>query len=164
MAWAAASRVDRVDGAGEQHRVARLAGPQAQRDGQMRLAQADAADEHDVAGRLHEPQPEQVHDLFAVDLFGPGPVEGVEGFFHREAGQFDAPGDGALAAQRGFALDEAREQRLVIPLPLGGPLDEVRVVFADERQAQRIQIVAEGVEVDFGGSFHYSVSFSRWRS
>ena len=61
-------RVDRVDGAGEQHRVVRLAGPQAERDGQMRLAQADAADEHDVAGRLHEPQPDELAEQIIENL------------------------------------------------------------------------------------------------
>ena len=100
-------RVDRVHGAGEQHRVAFFASAQAERDSQMRLAEADAADEHDVAGRLDEPQPEQVHDLLAVDLFGPGPVEPVEGFLDGEAGQADASGDGAVAAPGGLAFDEA---------------------------------------------------------
>ena len=130
----------------------------------MRFAEADAADEHDVAGRFDELQAEQVHHLVAVDLFGPGPVERIEGLLDGEAGEADASGDGAVAAPGRFALDESGEQGQVVPLLLGGGLDEVRVVFADEGELDGVEIGVEGVEVDFGRTGHGVFSGSRWRS
>ena len=156
--------VDHVDGAGEQHRVAFFAGAQAQGDGQVRLAKSDAAYQHDVAGLFDELQAEQVHHLLPIDLFGPGPVEPIEGLFDGEAGEADAPGDGAVAAPGGLALDETGEQGQVVPLLFGGGLDEVGVVFAHERQLDGVEVGVEGVEVDFGRSFHGVFSGSRWRS
>ena len=86
----------------------------------MRLPEADPADEDDVAGLLDEVQAEQVHHLLAVELFRPGPVEGIEGFVDGEAGEADAPSDGAVAALSGLAFDEAGKQGQVVPLVLGG--------------------------------------------
>ena len=80
----------------------------------------DAAYQHHVAGLFDELQPEQVHHLLSIDLFGPGPVEPIEGLFDGEAGEADAPGDGAVAAPGGLALDETGEQGQVVPLLFGG--------------------------------------------
>jgi len=44
--------------------------------------------------------------LGAVDFFGPVPTELFEGFEDREAGFFDASGNGALAALVDLALDQ----------------------------------------------------------
>ena len=157
-------RVDDVDGAGEEHRVAFLAGAQAERDGQVRFPKADSTDEDDVAGLFDELQPEQVHHLLAVDLFRPGPVEGIKGFLDGEAGEADAPGDGAVATLGGLAFDQPGEQRQVVPLLVGGGGDERVIVFADEGELQGVEVGMEGIEVDFGRSFHGFFSGSRWRS
>lgn len=49
-------RVDEIDGGGEQHRIAALAGGAAQRHTQVRLAQANPSDEDDVGFVLDEAQ------------------------------------------------------------------------------------------------------------
>ena len=49
MAWAAASRIDDIDGAGEERRLTLEAGGVRQGDGQVGLAHADPAEQDDVA-------------------------------------------------------------------------------------------------------------------
>ena len=156
--------VDDVDGAGEQHGVALFAGTPGECDGQVRLPQADPADEDDVAGLLDEVQAEQVHHLLSVDPFRPGPVEGIEGFVDGESGEADAPGDGAVAALGGLAFEKAGEQGQMVPLVLGGGGDELVIVFAHEGELQGVEVGVEGIEVDCGQSFHGVFSVSRWRS
>src|SRR5262249_61192353 len=99
-------RVDDVDGGGEEHGVSTNAGGMAKRNGDVRLAEADGADEDDVGLTFNEGQPEQVLDLRAVDLLGPAPLKILERLEHGEARVFDAPLDGAVLAQGGFAFDE----------------------------------------------------------
>ena len=65
-------------------------------------------------------------------FFGPDPVEGIEGFLHGEAGEADAPGDGAVAAPGGLAFQQSGEQGQVVPLLLRGGLHELGIVFAHE--------------------------------
>ena len=67
---------------------------------QVRLAQPDPADEHDVGGLFDEAKPEQVLDLELIDLLRPGPVERFEGFLHRESGETDAPLDRVTSAPK----------------------------------------------------------------
>ena len=86
--------------------AALLAGGVAQGGGEMGFAEADAAQEDDVGFFLDELEAEEVLDLEAVDFLGPVPAELFEGLDDGEAGGFDAPLDGALAAQGGFAFDE----------------------------------------------------------
>src|ERR1700674_6036681 len=88
--------VDNVHGSGEQHRVPIQAGGVAESDRQMRFAEADVADQDDVGLGCDEGETEQVLDLWAVDLFGPTPLEVVEGFEHREVGVLDASLDAAV--------------------------------------------------------------------
>src|SRR5262249_40164438 len=61
------------------------------------------------AETFNEGQPEQVLDLRAVDLLGPAPLKILERLEHGEARVFDAPLDGAVLAQSGFAFDELRQ-------------------------------------------------------
>ena len=96
----------------------------------MGLAEPDAADEHDVGGVVEEAQAEEVLDLEAVDLVGPGPVEGIERFFHGESGESDARFNGTVASQVGLALDESFEHGEVVGLLLGGTAHDVGVVLA----------------------------------
>ena len=48
----------------------------------------------------------QVLDLQAIDLLGPVPLELLEGFQHREAGELDAALDAALLTPMGLAFNE----------------------------------------------------------
>ena len=90
----------------------------------MGLAQTDAADEDHVDLLFDEGEAEQVLDLGAVDLLGPGPVELFEGLEHREAGELDAPSDAALLAPVRLAFDQSAEEVDVGPLLGGGLLRE----------------------------------------
>ena len=139
--------VDGVNGAGEQHGVATLARLQAEGCDQMGLAEPDAADEHDVGGVVEEAQAEEVLDLEAVDVLGPGPIEGIEGFLHGESGESDAPFDGAVASQVGLALDESFEHGEVVGLLFGGTSHDVGVVLADEGELEDVEMGVEGIEV-----------------
>lgn len=78
-------------------------------DAEMAFAQDDVADEDDVGFVLDEAQTEQVLNLGPVDFLRPGPVELVECFDHREAGQPDSALDAAIFAPVGLALDQARQ-------------------------------------------------------
>ena len=103
--------VDDVDGVGEEHVHALLAGGVAEGGGEVGLAESDGAEQDDVGVIPDELEAEEILDLKAVDLFGPVPAEGVEGLDDGEAGALDAAGDGAVGAQVGFALDELGEVR-----------------------------------------------------
>ena len=56
----------------------------AQSDRQVGFAKADVTDQDDIGLGCDEGQTEQVLDLRAVDLFGPTPLEVIEGFEHGE--------------------------------------------------------------------------------
>jgi hypothetical protein len=62
--------VDDVDGGDEAHRVAGGAGGMAEGGRQMRLTQANPADENHVGAGFDEAQAEEVLNLGAVDLLG----------------------------------------------------------------------------------------------
>src|SRR4029077_16531581 len=98
--------IDDVHCRGEEHGVSIQAGGVAQSDRQMSLADADAADQDDVSLGCDEGQTEQVLDLWAVDLFGPTPLEVIEGFEHGEARILDPPLNAAVLAHRGLALNQ----------------------------------------------------------
>ena len=88
---------------------------------QVRLAQPDPSDEHDVGGVLDEAKPEQVLDLELIDFLRPGPVERFEGFLHRESSESDAPFDRAVSSSVGLAVDELFEEH-ARPAGLGSQL------------------------------------------
>ena len=100
--------------------MALLAGGVTQRGGEVGFAEADQAEEDDVGFVLDELETEEVLDLEAVDFLGPVPAEGVEGFNDGEAGGLEAPGDGAVGAQGGFAFDELGEVVEVSDRVFGG--------------------------------------------
>ena len=81
---------------------------------------------------MDELEAEEVLDLEAVDLLGPVPAEGVEGFDDGEAGGLDAPGDGAVGAQGGFAFDELGEVVEVGEGVFGGGGGEGLAVLCEE--------------------------------
>jgi hypothetical protein len=100
------------------------------------FAEADGAEQDDVGVVMDELESEEVLDLEAVDLFGPIPAEGVEGFDDGEAGGLDAPGDGAVGAPGGFAGDESGEVVEVGEGRFGGGGGERLAVLFEEGQAQ----------------------------
>jgi hypothetical protein len=91
-----------------------------------------------------ELEAEEVLDLEPVDLFGPVPAEGVEGLDDGEAGALDAPGDGAVGAQGGFAFDELGEVVEVGDGFFGGGGGERLAVLFEEGQAQGVEVGVEG--------------------
>ena len=136
--------VDDVDGVGEEHAHALLAGGVAERAGEVGFTEPDGAEQDDVGVVLDELETEEVLDLEAVDLFGPVPAEGVEGFDDGEAGGLDAAGDGSVGAQVGFAGDELGEVVEVGDGVFGGGGGEWLAVLFEEGQAQGVEV---GVEV-----------------
>jgi hypothetical protein len=72
----------------------------------MAFPQADPAEEDDIGLAIDKLQAEQILDLKAIDLFGPTPVELLEGFEHWEAGELDPALGAMVLAQVGFPFDE----------------------------------------------------------
>lgn len=81
--------IDDIDGGGKEHRIACQASGMAQCVTRIALPQTDPAEEDDVGLVVDKLQAEQVLDLKAIDLFGPTPVELLEGFEHGEVGEPD---------------------------------------------------------------------------
>src|SRR6266446_5022312 len=142
--------VDDVDGRGEQHRVSIQAGGTAQSNRQMRLAEADVADQDDVGLGCDEGQTEQVLDLRAVDLFGPAPLEVIKGFEHGEARVPDASLDAAVLAHGSLALNQLRQIIQVRALLLGGFGGQGLVVAWDVVQVQTLQLCVQSRQVTRG--------------
>ena len=70
----------------------------------------------------------------------------------------------SLATSERWRDRQSGEQREVVPLLLRGGGDELLIVFTDEDKLQGVEVGVEGIEVDFGRSFHDFFSGSRWRS
>src|SRR6202049_3129257 len=142
--------VDNVDGRGEEHRVSMQAGGVAKSDRQVRLAEADVAYQDDVGLGCDEGQTEQVLDLRAVDLFGPTPLEVIEGFDHGEARVPDPPLDAAVLAHRGLALNQLLQIIQVRALLLGGFGGQGLVVALNVVQLQTLQLRVQSGQVTRG--------------
>lgn len=139
-----AERVDDLNGVGEEHAMAVLAGGVAQGGGEMGLAQADEAEEHDIGLFLDKAQAEEILDLQTIDLFGPVPAERVEGLEHGEARRFNAAQQRAIGAGVGFALNEAFEVGEMIAVGggrLGGGGAAMRFAV---RQLEIVQTAHQG--------------------
>ena len=80
------------------------AGAMSECDCQMSLAQADAAYEDYIGVLLDEAQAEEVLHLSAVDLFGPCPVELLQGLEHGQPCGLCAAMDTAFVAGGGFSF------------------------------------------------------------
>ena len=139
-----AQGVDDIDGVGEEDAVALLAGAVAEGGGEMGFAEADQAEEDDIGFFLDEAQAEEVLDLEAIDLFGPVPAEGFEGFEDGKARGLDAAGHGAVLAREGFAFDEAVEVIEMTPVFAGGFGGGGAEVFFEVGQLEVVEAVIEG--------------------
>ena len=82
--------IDQIDGGDPPDGIALVAGAIAERQGEMRFAQADTAKEKYVALLGKPVEVEEVLDLGAIDLLGPGPIEIVERFDKGEPGGLNA--------------------------------------------------------------------------
>lgn len=80
----------------------------AQGAGEMAFAQADPAEKDDVGVVVEEGQAQEVLHLGTVDFLGPGPVEGIEGFNAREAGDIHPPAITEHHDKEGEAPSRAR--------------------------------------------------------
>ena len=98
--------VDDINGIGEENRVALQASGVAQGGGQVGFAQARTAHENHVGLVLEKRETEEILDLGAIDLFGPGPIELFKGFNDRKARRLDAALRGPVLAPERFALDQ----------------------------------------------------------
>jgi hypothetical protein len=116
----------------------------------MRLADADVTDQDDVGLGCDEGQTEQVLDLRAVDLFGPVPLEVIEGFEHGEARVVDASLDAAVLAHRGLALNQLLQIIQVRALLLGGFDGHGLVVALNVVQVQTMQLRVQSRQVTRG--------------
>ena len=111
-----------------------------QRGGQMGFAYTDATKEDDVGVVLEECQAHEVLKLRAVDLFGPGPVVGVEGLEDGEAGGLDAPFDAVFPSPMRFALQEVGEIVRIGPVVLEGGFGGLPIVLLDPGQLKFLQV------------------------
>src|SRR5262249_13192640 len=84
---------------GEAHLVAMLGGKVAERDRQMRLADAVGTEEHDVLGALDEGQPREFVNRRARPPAGKAEVEAVERLDRWEAGDAGEHLAGSVAAR-----------------------------------------------------------------
>ena len=141
--------VDDIDGVGEEHAQARLAGGITQRGGEMGFAQSDEAEDEDVGLIVDELETEEILDLEAIDFFGPVPAERVESFDDGELGGFDATGGGPVASRGGFPLDELGKVIEVGEGVFCGGGGKGLAVLLQERQAQSGEPGVEVVEVGF---------------
>ena len=64
----------------------------------MGLTQSDTAEKDDIGFGFYKLKAKKVLHLKAVDVFGPGPAELIQGFNDREAGHLNAALDGAVLA------------------------------------------------------------------
>jgi len=135
--------VDDIYGGGEEHRVSVQAGGVAERDRQMRLAEADIAYQHDIGVGRDEGEAEQVLDLRPVDLPGPAPLEVLKGLEHGEARIPDAALDAAVLAQRGLAFCELREVIDVRALLPGRLVGCGLIVGLEVAQLQPLQLALQ---------------------
>jgi hypothetical protein len=97
-----------------------------------------------------EGQTEEVLDLRAVDLFGPTPLEVIEGFEHGEARVPDPPLDAAVLAHGGLALNQLLQIIQVRALLLGGFGGQGLVVAMDVGQLQTLQLRVQSGQVTRG--------------
>ena len=110
-------RHDQIGGRGEAHLVAVLGGEVAERDRQMRLADAGGAEKDDVLGALDEGEAGELVDLRARYAGGEAEVEAVERLDRREAGDAGEHLAGrALRASRSARSDLLRGNRRRRPL------------------------------------------------
>ena len=112
---------------------------------------------NDVGFVLDKLETEEVLDLKAVDFLRPVPAEGVEGFDEGKASGFDAPGDGTVLAQGGFAfgkLGEVIEMGEFLARGLGG---QALAVLPDEGEAKVGEVAVEQGKV--GSRFHGGLVF-----
>ena len=107
----------------------------------MCFADADPAEEDDVAVLGDEVEAEQVLDLGPVDLLRPTPVEAVEGLAGGQAGVFEPARDERVVAAGDLAGDEVFEVLGIRPLLARGLGGEVGAVLGEVRQLQAGQML-----------------------
>ena len=123
--------VDDINGTGKEHRVALEARRIAKRSGQVRFAQADAAQIDEVGLVFDKPEAEVVLHLEAVNLGGPVPAKLIQGFDDGKACLANAIFGGAVAPQVRLAFDESGQ---VVHM---GPLLCVPPVWPSRHSAAR---------------------------
>jgi hypothetical protein len=131
---------DQVRGAVEKDVVAALDGLDAQGSGQVSLAGADGADEHDVAGGVDPGASGEVFDARTLEAVGTSPVELREGLARWQSGGTEPALGRPLGAAGDFRVEQGAEkyermlstgERLACDLlalaPQGGKLEHAGV-------------------------------------
>src|SRR6516164_3126328 len=95
---------------------------------------------HHVGAGCDEVETKQVLDLQAIDLFGPAPLEVIEGFADGKAGVANSSFDAAHLTRGELTLNELREIIEVRALLLGGFAGQGLVVALDILQVQALQL------------------------
>jgi hypothetical protein len=95
----------------------------------MSFAEAHPTEKDDIGGVLEKREPGEVLDLEAIDLFGPIPLELVEGFEDRKARPADAPVGSAILFACGLSGDEFAEIVHMGPVFFRCLLGHLRVVI-----------------------------------
>jgi hypothetical protein len=154
---------DPPGGGGEGHSVAGLAGPDAQADGQMRLAGAGRAEEDHVLPGHHEVQRAQVRDHLPLQRTGMVEVELLQALARREAGGADAALAAVGLAGGDLALQAGSQELLMGPALSAGAFGQPRHRAAQGRGLQRPgQEDQLGVQVPRGlgrgGGGHHATS------
>jgi hypothetical protein len=115
---------DPVRGGGERDAVPGLAGPDGQAGGQVGLAGAGRAEEHDVLAAGDEVQRAQVRDQVAFEAAGVVEVELLQALAGGEPGSAD-PALAAVGLTGGDLALQARDEELLVrPGLRAGPLRE----------------------------------------
>ena len=137
---------DPFGGGGEQDPVPGLAGADGQADGQVGLAGAGRAEEHDVVAGGGEVEGAQVGDHLAFEAAGMVEVELLQRLAGGEPGGADAAFAAVGLAGGDFALQAGGQEFLVAPALRPGPLGESAGCLTQARCLQR-----PGEEGDLGG-------------
>ena len=127
---------DPVDGGGEQDPVAVVGGDHAEPGGEVGLAGAGRAEQHDVAGLGQERAGGERGDLL-TDGGLVVPVEVVEGLAGREPGPADALRGAGCVAGGDFAFEHGGEVVLMGPAGVAGLVGEPGGGLGDPRRLQR---------------------------
>ena len=98
----------------------------------MTFPDTDPTEENGIGVLFDKGEAENILDLEAIDFLGPVPLERIEGFDEREAGQSHPAFDATTLTGLCLAFDEPFKKLQMGPMLGGGLLGEGLVVLADK--------------------------------
>ncbi|MEF8719084.1 MAG: hypothetical protein V5B44_15705 [Candidatus Accumulibacter necessarius] len=136
-------RIDDIDRAGKQRRLAMQARRVRQGGCQMRFADTDAAEQDHIGVFLQEAQAKEVLNLGAVDLVRETPVELIERLDPRQASRLHPALDQRLIATSDFPDDQRFQKAGMAPGCLRRLATDRGMMFGEERQLQARQALLQ---------------------